>query len=482
MARGSSVGYAAQAKEGATKGPTPVYYGVSACNECHTKPTTTNIVLCRCTESEIWMKEDKHKQAYDVLKSPRGKRMGQLLGYKVEEDKRCVSCHGVYIQDPKLREESVQLDFKLEDGVSCVACHGAYREWANLHGLPLERAKWRSYSRQVKEEQFGMIDLWDPAKRTRMCASCHVGSPAEGKVVTHDMYAAGHPPLPSFEVATFSDEMPRHWEYIKEKKEAAQKLLHFEPADAQWERTKLVLVSGVAEFREAMNLVAQDADMAGKATEPDRQVLDLARFDCYACHHDLKSPSWRQERGYAGKPGRPQMQPWPNVLVKLALVHVGREKAEFDTELKKVQQAFDARPFGDPKAIAAAAQAMVQWSDKLIAETEKSHLDAAAATRLLRELAAMGSKELLDYDSARQVAWAFKTIYSELKGKFPDSQDAKFREHLDALDKELKLHLPSGQKENIVQQLPTALNVMNNYEAKDFQRHMAELAKLLPKE
>ena len=63
-----------------------------------------------------------------------------------------------------------------------------------------------------------MTDLWDPVKRATKCASCHIGNPGEQKVVTHAMYAAGHPPLPGLETATFSDAMPRHWEYLREKK------------------------------------------------------------------------------------------------------------------------------------------------------------------------------------------------------------------------------------------------------------------------
>ena len=62
-----------------------------------------------------------------------------------------------------------------------------------------------------------MTDLWDPVRRAETCASCHVGNHDEGKVVTHAMYAAGHPPLPGFETATFGDLEPRHWQYLSEK-------------------------------------------------------------------------------------------------------------------------------------------------------------------------------------------------------------------------------------------------------------------------
>ena len=58
-----------------------------------------------------------------------------------------------------------------------------------------------------------------PATRPRAagrCATCHVGSPADGKFVTHEMYAAGHPPLPPLEVMTFSRDQPMHYKLPKD--------------------------------------------------------------------------------------------------------------------------------------------------------------------------------------------------------------------------------------------------------------------------
>ena len=36
-----------------------------------------------------------------------------------------------------------------------------------------------------------------------VCLSCHVGNAQQGKVVTHEMFAAGHPPISGFEIETF---------------------------------------------------------------------------------------------------------------------------------------------------------------------------------------------------------------------------------------------------------------------------------------
>src|SRR5262249_59421636 len=131
----------------------------------------------------------------------------------------------------------------------------------------------------------------------RLCASCHVGNTAEGKVVTHAMYAAGHPPLPGVEIATFSDAMPRHWQYLKEKKPAVQQMLNVDSGTAAFEQTKLVAVSGVLLLREAMNLLGSQAAPATQDADPRNTWPELAQFDCSACHPELKKPNWRHHRG-----------------------------------------------------------------------------------------------------------------------------------------------------------------------------------------
>jgi hypothetical protein len=61
-----------------------------------------------------------------------------------------------------------------------------------------------------------MRDLRNPGKRAEWCMSCHVGNAAEGKVVTHAMYAATHPVLRGFDLASFSKNLPQHWWNLKE--------------------------------------------------------------------------------------------------------------------------------------------------------------------------------------------------------------------------------------------------------------------------
>src|SRR5262249_2749228 len=154
-------------------------------------------------------------------------------------------------------------------------------------------------------------------------------------------------------------------------------LLSYDPKEL--ERTKLVVVSGAASLRDAMQLLATQAQRAAQASEPEQRVLDVAQFDCYACHHELKRPSWRQERGYPTMPGRPQPRAWALALVKLGIQHVGAGEAEVQTmsqqlrdKLAKLYQAFNLQPFGKPDEVAAAARDVAQWADQLAAKQEKA--------------------------------------------------------------------------------------------------------------
>jgi hypothetical protein len=475
---GGGHGPAAKADAGKEpdKGPTTLYFGISECARCHTMPGKVDPDdpdLCRLNESKIWDAEDKHRQAFLVLKGERAQKMGKLLHIDVTKDRQCLSCHGVVLPEGA----PVHKSFKEDDGVSCVVCHGAAEEWVDMHG-GLRRDKWRKYTREEKQTKFGMTDLWDPVKRANLCASCHVGSlenKAAGKFVTHDMYAAGHPPLPGFEVATFSNEMPRHWQYLSEKDPKIRTLLQYDPKDL--EQSKQLLVGAVVSFRQASELLADEAKQCAEARDADKSALDLAQFDCYACHHELKAPSWRQKRGYVGRPGRPQMRPWPEVLVRLAVVHAGADEKGFEQVQRNVAQAFDARPFGDPRQVADTARDMAAWARDVARKVEKTPCGKAEVRRARDLLLERYQKEVVDYDSARQVAWAVEVFTYDLGEKL--SPEA--RKVLKALDEDLNLQLPSGQLRHLEELLPGNLKLRNNYEPERFQAALAQLSTFLGK-
>jgi hypothetical protein len=477
---GRGLGQEPKANPGANKKPTTLYFGVSACANCHTNPPTDSPpLLCRCNEILVWKKEDKHKDAYTNLFKERAQQMVKILQIKdVGNEKSCVTCHGVFVADASQKHPS----FKAEDGVSCVACHGPYKDWIDKHG-GIDREEWRKKTRREKEDVWGMTDLWDPAKRAKKCASCHIGNAEEGKIVTHAMYAAGHPPLPGVEVSTFSDAMPRHWQYLKEKNDEAKKLLEYKPGEL--EKTQLVVVGGVVDLQQAMNLLAAQADAQARMVEPEKRSLDLAQIDCYACHHELKVPGWRQARGYSGIPGRPQFRQWPLALVKLALHHAGQEKRtpELEKRLSTLRMAFDAQPFGKLDDVARAARDLANWCARLEADLAQKNIkyDRAAAVRLLGQLCSLSATEVPDYDTARQMAWAANMMYSDLAESEPKpANHSEIQAKLKALDEELKLSLPSGQEHQLLAELPLALQKIGEYNPGKVQQIFQDLAKLLP--
>ncbi len=452
------------------------YFGTSVCQSCHADSPDRerpSPLTCRCTELTFWREHDKHKDAYKVLLGDRARKMGELLGVKgsIAEQKECLACHGAYVpENARFDEESFGKKIRQDEGVSCAICHGLRKEWVDAHAPKFreDRDTWRKLPGKEKQDKFGMTDLHDPATRAALCASCHVGNYAEGKGVTHEMYAAGHPPLPGIEIATFSDQMQRHWQYTKEKPDAVQKMLKkLNVAADPFEESKAMLIGGMVIFGQTMQLLAAEAD-AGDPKWPR-----IAQFDCYACHHELELPSWRQERGYVGKPGRPQGRPWPTVLARLALGQMGQSDETLNTQLKALRGAFDAQPFGDRQRIAAVAGKLAEWADRQAAELAGVKVDAAGAGKLLRFLAAMGQEPGVDYDSARQIAWAAQTLYKELPGA--SEHAAQLMNELESLN--LSLFWDDGR--NQLDSLGEGLRKRNDYDPKQFRDEMRELAESL---
>jgi hypothetical protein len=423
--------------------------------------------------------------------------MGEVLGIDVTTHRSCVGCHGIRDQpaDPfhdALRPEpgpirSQQFDRK-GDGVSCVACHGAFREWVFEH-TAYEDPRWRSLGRKEKERRFGMVDLWDPVTRTKKCLSCHLGSYEDGNVLTHAMYAAGHPPLPGIEVSTFSAAMPNHWEYLREKRQGrrpeVRKALEAAFALDKLEHTELVAVSGLVPLRESVRLFAAQAGSDSKTDLPGARWPDFARFDCYACHHDVNRPSWRQTRGFPGAPGRPPAPSWPSALVALGVEAANPDRAksrlaEYDRKLGDFHRALAAQPFGNKDRAVSAAKALASWTDEVLGDLGKTTIGRASALRMLGRICRVERSEVPDYDAARQLFWAFRAIYGELEpGAGPDSPAERV---LRRMDEELGFSLPSaGKQVPIEDTLAKRLKAVTDFDPAVFQAGLAELAGLLPR-
>lgn len=411
-------------------------FAVAACASCHNaepadaKSAQTHPFGKRyqshqfilLSEGKTWEQSDPHSRAFEALKTDRGKKMGERLGYDVTQASHCLTCHAVdkyageTLHPDAVKEEAVKR-FATAEGVACVGCHGVRKEWQSEHYAEPPASPgvipWKGWP-VAEKVKHGLRDLRDPAVKARLCTSCHVGSAELGRVVTHDMYAAGHPPLPPFELATYLTAQPRHWEhptkldYFKTFKGDPWKQFHFHSDE----------VSAAREFAAgAVAAVRAEADMLA-ADARKGEGIDFARFDCLACHHDLKTPSDRQARGYAGAPpGRPPLRASVAVVAGVAVDHAKTLEAfkgvgEFTPNWDALRAAATRQPFGDD-TVADKAGAVRDWCDGFLAE--QSRYDKPVYTRreadeLRKRIEKAVNEGIADPEAALVLAWGYTAI------------------------------------------------------------------------
>jgi hypothetical protein len=177
-------------------------------------------------------------------------------------------------------------------------------------------------------------------------------------------------------------------------------------------------------------------------------------------------------------------RPWPTALIKVAVNHAwpsssAAETAKFQDAMWQLTSAFSARPFGDPKAVAAAARTVSVWANDLAKKLQDpaTKYTERDARKLLEALGNAADPMNTDHDSARQIAWAFRIIYSQLNP--PPANDAAVKKKLEELDKELVLELPSRQDREILKELPHVLERIREFDPAKFHAAMNDLAELL---
>lgn len=266
-----------RAQDGARRDELHFGAGSCAAQACHGGGVATR------AEYKIWATRDKHSRAFAVLGSEVGKRIGARLGIEPTEAPECLNCHGTV----GVRTADT---FDMADGVSCELCHGGAREWLGPHAAP----DWKEQTAAQKEAR-GMRDLTTPAKRAAMCAECHVGAP--GRDITHEIMAAGHPPL-VFDAAKFMHDMPPHWK----------------------DDTDLEVETWVEGQRaNALALLGRVERGAAAGTNG----LDWTVFDCYACHHPVYTGSVYEKR----EPKRPGALTLDAASLRLFLLGTGSGSA-----------------------------------------------------------------------------------------------------------------------------------------------------------
>jgi hypothetical protein len=132
--------------------------------------------------------------------------------------------------------------------------------------------------------------------RAQVCVDCHVG--AAGMDVTHDLIAAGHPRL-NFEFGAYHAMLPHHWSDAKDKDPATDPTHQRARKDFE---AQAWAVGQVVSARASLQLLEY---RAARGVWPE-----FAEYDCFACHHDLKDPSWRQRQKLGNR--KPGSYPWGN--------------------------------------------------------------------------------------------------------------------------------------------------------------------------
>ncbi|HEV3166722.1 MAG TPA: hypothetical protein VGZ22_22035, partial [Isosphaeraceae bacterium] len=215
---------------------------------------------------------------------------------------------------------------------------------------------------------------------------------------------------------------------------------------------------------------------------------DFARFDCYACHHELRPKGWRPQRGFPGTPGRVPLPTWPDALVRLAIEVASPDAAQAQAERDRfVQQtgalhmAIAARQYGDASQAASAAAAIGSWSESLLKSLREVKpariINRAMAEKLERRLCELAQEATPDYDSARQIAWAFRVIHRELNPLPGD--DPEIESNMKALESALGLDLRGESLKPIEEALPDRLRRLADYEPREFQGRFKAIAERL---
>jgi hypothetical protein len=408
------------------------FLGADSCALCHqtSRPVRLPHSLATLDEFDVWNSYDRHRIAFDALKSSRAKQMERILHTSAAADRRCLACHSIVLTDEST-DRAVLTDSASREGasalgVSCEACHGRSSLWIDLHWKRGAWAELKPPEAEHKYERYGMTNLHQAAMRVELCTSCHVGSIACGKFVTHEMFAAGHPPLPAFEIETFLEQMPPHWRPL-----------------APFSRSQSVVLEGLIELRASIELLLDAASAKSASGGAVATAGDFAIYNCSACHHELEFPSPRQARGYfTVRPGRPALRSW-NVPLTVAgfMMQASTEEAsglrDLEREIGPLQAAMSVKPFGDSQAVRAAAKNVIERLDQAIAELQIKPWHARETRRLFEAICAAAVQAPLDYDAAWQVVGALRAVRADLEQAAPDEQSFRFDPRLNSLIEEL---------------------------------------------
>ncbi len=318
------------------------------------------------------------------------------------------------------------------ESIGCEACHGQGKDYLVDHMDP----SWLTSLPSTKLVK-GFYDLENSALAARVCLSCHFGNPEESKWITHEMYAAGHPPLPPLDLGKFLDETSnKHWMTLEEKSSRLATLKS--PIDEQLEddRVKYLrnhLTTDNPDLKQTIQTHFRKTQQSriGQWTANlnyhdllDQQAHtatiwgDYALYDCAGCHQTL----YKKIRGTVGSsgrvpgrvPGRPQGPLWTKPL----LSSPGESQFKQLVTLQDlIEEALNAKPFGDRGKIQSAIEGSASDRAKAkyqLIDLASQPLDPIGADEWLRGFLEQRQGMLGNRWVANQTYWTLEMYFDDL--------------------------------------------------------------------
>lgn len=367
--------------------------GVASCSAaaCHGNVTANTAQRgIWGNECRVWMESDPHERAYFALLDEPARRMAAPLGIsEPHKANECLVCHA-----PDVAPWVDLTDLVLPVAIGCDTCHGPAAKWVALHYEP----EWQKKT-AAEKAALGMTNTKDLLVRARLCAGCHVGG--AGREVNHDLIAAGHPRL-NFELTSYLAMLPKHWDEKAKNREHPAYDLEFEAR--AWAVGQAVSASA------ALDLLA--ARVAKGNPWPE-----FAEFDCGACHHELRYPSWRQTEADPElsklqlKLGSPRWGKWYFTMPRL-LDDTQSPLPPFDSDpIDGITKTLSSYNLAAPDLAVQVEQlrsGLNQWADDL----NKADIDVTALSQFLSATADTEEQlALTNWESGVQLYFAIIALY-----------------------------------------------------------------------
>lgn len=356
--------------------------------------------LSRRNEYVHWLDRDPHSRSYQTLQNELSKAILQRLSRSTDDDttraNRLANCFGCHNPQPAKSQQAAT--FYERDAVGCEICHGPAEQWIGPHVTQ----SWPRLKRTGDAKALGFIETEDIKIRVQICAECHVGSPA--REVNHDLIAAGHPAL-KFELTAYYAMLPKHWRDERERRSNPQLEIEL------WQAGQVACGEAAIELLKWRSKRAADEPPAGVWPE-------FAEYDCYACHHDLVHPSWRQTSPTRNVPlGMPAWGSW----------YYARLKQPADENLRALATLMQHSFRPDPKAIIDAAKLVQLATPPIRADTKlptdwddaaQRYLALVATEQAQRDSGMTVDDELTAAITSLREQLAFPLGYDSPKGLF----------------------------------------------------------------